>query len=60
MTAPRKSWKAVATELANRLTHATPGFCAAHKDPHEDPDCPFCRDILAYRAYQLRRSQDPR
>lgn len=58
MTYGRESWKRVATRLAGRLSHATDDFCAAHKDPEEDPDCPFCQDILAYRAYRLRASQE--
>lgn len=60
MTYNRLSWKRVAAQLAQRLEHATTGHCEKHKDPTEieAANCPFCEDILAYRAYQRRLSQE--
>lgn len=52
--AGHRSWRSIADELAERLSHAA--FCPDHPDSKEDPDnCPFCRDRAAYRNYLEKR-----
>jgi hypothetical protein len=46
---PRRNWRRMADRLAERLMHQC--YCSRHDDPDEDPDCPFCDDIRAYREY---------
>lgn len=47
MTSP--NWRKIADGLAERLMYNSPCPSDDHLDP--DPDCPFCADALAYRAY---------
>jgi len=44
-----KSWRQVAAMLAARLVNHA--FCETHGDANPDPDCPFCADREAYKAY---------
>jgi hypothetical protein len=61
--ATRTSWRQVAEMLASRLSvHA---FCEQHRLSDARPDCPWCRDRAAYRAYlaaggrEMRQAPDP-
>jgi hypothetical protein len=45
----RAAWRRVAEALAERLvSHA---FCTDHSEANPEPDCPWCDDREAYRAY---------
>jgi hypothetical protein len=44
----RESWEAIAHRLAARLMYHA--YCE-NDDVELNPNCPFCEDIAAYRAY---------
>lgn len=52
----RTDWKRLAAVLADRL--ASHAFCDQHPASHPEPDCPWCGDRTAYRAYLAAGGRD--
>lgn len=52
------TWREITDLLASRMFHHA--FCEQHPEASADPDCPFCRDRAAYRAWETKSGRTHR